>query len=369
MKSIRYALIGAGMMGHEHIRNIALLPGSEITAICDPNDEMRASATELAASLGSGQVKSADAPENIDLASCADCIVIVSPNHTHVDVMKSIADLHKPVLVEKPVCTSRQQLDYLTKNLHQIAAPVWVAMEYRYMPPTSRFIECVHGGDIGQLHMISIQEHRFPFLHKVDNWNRFAENTGGTLVEKCCHYFDLMCLLAQATPTRVYASGGNDVNHKNESYNGRVPDIIDNAYAIVDFDSGIRAMLDLCMFADGADPQETITCIGDRGKLEVRLPGPQRLWPGITQREPELVHMDRVNRPPTYETIEIDEQLLTAGDHHGSTYYQHVKFAEVVRGQGQVEVSLTDGLRAVAMGLAAEESARTGQAVEVQAVV
>jgi len=233
------------------------------------------------------------------------------------------------------------------------------------MPPTALFIDAVHSGDIGRMQMLSIQEHRFPFLDKVDHWNRFAENTGGTLVEKCCHYFDLMCLLTRATPTRVYASGGNDVNHRDEIYHGKSPDIIDNAYAIVDFDTGVRGMLDLCMFADGADPQETITAIGDRGKMEVRLPGPQRLWPGITQREPELVRMDRKQRPPRYQSIAIDETLLTAGDHHGSTYYQHLKFADVVRGSGKVEVALPDGLRAVAMGLAAEESVRTGQAVSI----
>ena len=40
--------------------------------------------------------------------------------------------------------------------------------------------------------MLSIREHRLPFLQKVDDWNRFNKNTGGTLVEKCCHFFDLM---------------------------------------------------------------------------------------------------------------------------------------------------------------------------------
>jgi predicted dehydrogenase len=55
---------------------------------------------------------------------------------------------------------------------------------------------------------------------------------------------------------------------------------------------------------------------------------------------------------------------LAAGDHNGSTYYQHQRFNAAVRGQGAVEVSLTDGLTAVLMGLAAQESARTGQAID-----
>jgi hypothetical protein len=54
---------------------------------------------------------------------------------------------------------------------------------------------------------------------------------------------------------------------------------------------------------------------------------------------------------------------LAAGDHNGSTLYQHQRFNAVVRGQGQVEVGLGDGLAAVLIGLAAQESARTGQAI------
>jgi hypothetical protein len=41
-------------------------------------------------------------------------------------------------------------------------------------------------------------------------------------VEKCCHFFDLMTLIADSMPVRVMASGGQDVNHLDESYHGEV---------------------------------------------------------------------------------------------------------------------------------------------------
>lgn len=41
-------------------------------------------------------------------------------------------------------------------------------------------------------------------------------------MEKCCHFFDLMRLFAGANPVRVMASGGVDVNHKDEIYDGKV---------------------------------------------------------------------------------------------------------------------------------------------------
>lgn len=59
-------------------------------------------------------------------------------------------------------------------------------------------------------------------LLQVDNWNRFNKNTGGTLVEKCCHFFDLMNLITGATPVRILASGAQSVNHLDENYGGEV---------------------------------------------------------------------------------------------------------------------------------------------------
>ena len=98
-------------------------------------------------------------------------------------------------------------------------------MEYRYMPPVQKMIQEIDSNKIGKLKMLSIREHRFPFLKKVDDWNRFQINTGGTLVEKCCHFFDLMRLITNSEVTQVYASGDQSVNHLNENNNGKVPDI------------------------------------------------------------------------------------------------------------------------------------------------
>ena len=67
----------------------------------------------------------------------------------------------------------------------------------------------------------------------------------------------------------VFASGAQRVNHLDESYGGRTPDIPDNAYGIVEYPSGARAMLDLCMFAENSVDNEHITVVGDEGKLGV----------------------------------------------------------------------------------------------------
>ena len=46
-----------------------------------------------------------------------------------------------------------------------------------------------------------------------------------------------------------------------------MPDILDNAYVIVDYDNGVRSMLDLCMFAEGSQNEQEICVVCDNGKV------------------------------------------------------------------------------------------------------
>jgi myo-inositol 2-dehydrogenase / D-chiro-inositol 1-dehydrogenase len=359
----RYGIIGCGMMGQEHLRNIALLPGAQVKRIFEPDAQMLSGSLALAPGA-----QSAASLAEVVQAEDVDCLLIASPNFCHADQLREIARLRPlPVLLEKPACTSLDDVRSLAAMQASYPAHIWVAMEYRYMPPVTALAKEVHGQQhTGLVKMISIREHRFPFLVKVGDWNRFNRYTGGTLVEKCCHFFDLMRHLTQSEPVRVYASAGVDHNHLDERYPEGTPDILDNAFVIVDFASGQRAMLELCMFAEGARFQEEISVVGPLGKAECFVPGPGRFWPAHLGEAPvpKLVISPREPKGPRELDVPVDPQALAAGDHNGSTLYQHQKFNAVVRGQGAVEVSLRDGLAAVIMGLAAQESARTGQAVD-----
>jgi predicted dehydrogenase len=84
----------------------------------------------------------------------------------------------------------------------------------------------------------------------------------GTLVEKCCHFSDLMNLIIGANLVQVIASGSHDVNHKDEEYDGKILDILDNAYVIVEYDNGSRAMLNLCMFVEGGKNEQEVCVAG-----------------------------------------------------------------------------------------------------------
>lgn len=366
MEMVNYGLIGCGMMAREHIQNINLLPHGRVSVVYDPVRNLAESAAILAGEGGSAAPATvAETLDDLLAFEDLDAIVIVSPNYLHVAQLREIvAKRPLPILCEKPLYTDPADAAVLGGLFKGYAHPVWVAMEYRYMPPVAALIEQAQQAT-GGIAMLTIREHRFPFLPKIGDWNRFNENTGGTLVEKCCHFFDLMRVILKSEPVRVMASAGQTLNHKDEEYDGRVPDIWDNGYVIVDFASGARAMLELCMFAEGSEYQEEISAVGPKGKIECLVPGPGRFWPEKLGPAPvpQLIISPRAPKGPITMDIPVDPTLLEAGDHNGSTFYQHQRFNAVVRGQGGVEVTLTDGAKAVAMGIAAQESAATGQAV------
>jgi predicted dehydrogenase len=345
---LRYGIIGSGMMGIEHMWNIRIAPDSVVAAYADPHETSRGWGRDNSDPEARAYQDYRDLLADPDV----DAVVISTPNFTHAEVLRDAFRSDKHILVEKPLCTNLEDCQWVVEAAEKHPGVVWVAMEYRYMPPAARLIEAVRSGAIGTLRMLSIREHRMPFLPKVGDWNRFNRNTGGTLVEKCCHFFDLMKLIVDDRPRRVFASGGQDVNHLDERYDGETPDILDNAYAVIDFEGGCRALLDLCMFAEGSRNHNEISAVGDAGKVECSVPDSNVT---IGMRHPRSIETHHVA---------VDEKILKAGFHHGSTYYEHLAFQRAVRGSGPVEVSAEDGLWAVAMGVAAQRSIEEGRPVD-----
>jgi myo-inositol 2-dehydrogenase/D-chiro-inositol 1-dehydrogenase len=340
---LRYGIIGVGMMGCEHIRNLNAIDGCAVVAYADPHEPSRKNAASLVGDA-TGYVDYLDmiASEQLDV------VVIATPNHKHKSVFDDVVKRDAHVLVEKPLgidVVECQRMIATDKKYQKSGRVVWVGLEYRYMAPTNRLIDEINSGVCGDVKMISIREHRFPFLQKVENWNRFSRNTGGTLVEKCCHFFDLMTIVAKSRPIGVYASGAQDVNHLDEIYGGVRSDILDNAYVVVDFANGVRGMLDLSMFAEGSKNEQEICVVGSRAKIEAMMPE------SIVR-----IGSRKSGREGVVEVSVSQTSEVVPGFHGGASYLEHRAMQKAIRKGLKPEVTLEDGLLSVAMGQAAHLS-------------
>lgn len=372
-KHIRYGIIGTGMMGIEHIENILALDNTSVAAIADTDPTSR----ENGATHGGPDCTVYERYEDLLADDLVDAVVVVTPNFTHIGVMRDVFASGKHVLCEKPLCTTTADCETLIELSTGYDGVVWVGLEYRYMPAVSALLDEVRAGFVGDVQMVAIREHRFPFLIKVDNWNRFTRNSGGTLIEKTCHYFDLMNLIIGERPVQVFASGGQNVNHLDEVYDGEQSDILDNAFVIVDYPNGVRAMLDLCMFAEATKDQEELSVVGSTGKLDARIPTSEL---HLGKRSGEgLSDIGQVETRPI-----TNDEIRHTGLHHGASYLEHVDFAEAVRahrdagggdaGASAVDalgtlVSLEDGLWSVAIGDAAHRSIAENRPVRLDEIL
>jgi len=368
-QTIRYGVIGCGSMGREHILNLQSTDDCIVTALFDPHAASVNAALALCRNVAMQPRVFDSVGALLDSGMC-DAVVVATPNYTHAGILREVlaADVH--LLAEKPLVTKMEdglELVRLGQSRKKLA---WVAQEYRYMPPVAELIRLVHAGECGQVHQVAIREHREPFYPKVGDWNRFTANTGGTLVEKCCHYFNLMDHILQEKPLKVFASGGQRVNHLDEKYDGKTPDILDSAFVIVEYPGGARASLDLCMFAENSVDSEVISVVGSEGKIESLIPsltlrvgkradwGKREVW-GQQSGTGRGVATRRV----------WDTNIRYGGQHFGASWIEHQKFAKAIREGLPAEITLEEGLRSVATGMAAHRSIETGLPVMLRDII
>jgi len=368
--TIRYGVIGTGMMGGEHILDLNHVAGAQVVALADPV------ATSLEWGLGcvgdgpdgaAARERTVAYSDHRDLLADpnVDVVVVTSPNHTHAAVLADALATDKHVLIEKPLCTTVDDCKRVVEAAARRDALTWMGQQYRYMPTPAAILDLIDTGVCGTTRMVSIREHRNPFLHKVGDWNRFSRNTGGTLVEKCCHFFNLMHLVAGAHATRVMASGGQDVNHLDEYYeiDGRLErsDILDNAFVIVEFANGVRGALDLCMFAEGGRYEQELTITGDAAKLESTVPG-DTVWVG--ERSKAAGHTHHMGMGVREVAAPMDPRVPYPEFHAGASYMEHLFLAEAIRAGEPAAVTVEEGMWAVAIGAAAHRSIDERRPVE-----
>lgn len=356
---VRYGIIGVGAMGREHAENLRFIEGATVTAISDPDEGSRT----LAQNQIGNEVKVFTDHKELLNSGLVDAVIIATPNFTHVDILKDALATSLHVFIEKPLCTTIEDCMKVIEWSKNRSGLVWMGLEYRYMPPVAELITIVHQGGVGEVQQVAIREHREPFYPKVGNWNRFTSKTGGTLVEKCCHYFNLMDHISQERPVKVFASGGQRVNFLDEVYDGKPADMLDSAYVIVEYPSGKRAMLDLCMFAENTIDKEHISVTGNEGKIESFLPSLE-MRHGKRSAVGNFKNWTYDASKPKVEVRKVwDESIKYSGFHYGASYLEHVKFFKAIKNGGNPEVTLEDGLRSVATGLAAQKSIAEGRPV------
>lgn len=171
---IRCAILGTGMMGQEHVSYLlGYSHHARIDFLCDPHRPSLDKALEVYQEFAQDEHRPRLLDSEDDLVKNVDeidLLVIASPNYRHTEQLLRFGKYNLTILVEKPVAVNPQQLVQLQDLLSTCQARIWVAMEYRFMPAIHKLLQLLP--EIGDVKMVTIRENRYPFLHKIGNWNR-----------------------------------------------------------------------------------------------------------------------------------------------------------------------------------------------------
>lgn len=355
----KFNIIGAGMIGQEHMRVTMLEGRAVIHGIYDKNSYSINQAKKMFASLYPDiELKVYDTLSDACNDPEVDGLIICTPNFSHIEIVREAIQSGKNILMEKPMVTTLEDAFEMRKIAQDYPAVFQVGLQYRYKAIYSESRkEVLEKKALGDVKTITIVEHRIPFLDKIGQWNKFSEYSGGTLVEKCCHYFDLFNIFAQSKPKYVYAVGGQDVNFINFEYNGKKSDILDNAIVTVVYENGVKCNFNLCMFAPMF--YEEITICGDQGRI--------RAWENenYLPEEGSLTHFEMFcadHRPSVISTPCYPKTIQSSG-HMGGTYFEHKYFVDNIEGKERDTATMEEGFWSVIIGIAAERSVKTGKII------
>ncbi|MEO1421024.1 MAG: Gfo/Idh/MocA family oxidoreductase [Pseudomonadota bacterium] len=353
-------VIGTGTIGQEHMRVCQLAGRARVGGVFDSQSQ------SVDVALRNFSEISQDKPTVFDTleAACNDpdatALFICTPNHTHLEVLRTAMASGKPIFVEKPMATTLSDALAMVELVERYESFVQIGLQYRYKAPyVEARHEALNRGVLGDIKTISMAEYRPAFLDKVNQWNKFSRHSGGTLVEKCCHYFDLMNLFAGARAKRVFASAGQAVNFVDFEYDGERSDIDDHAFVIVEYENGIRANFTLNMFCPKF--REELVLVGTDGKLTA-IEQFDFLSTASAESHVAIEHPE----PAASRQIAVGYPAVVEGSgHHGATWFEHLAFYDQLEGKTVDCATAVEGLWSVLVATAAQQSAASGMPVEI----
>lgn len=138
-----------------------------------------------------------------------DCVIVCSVDSTHADYIVRSLRAGCDVIVEKPLATTVAQLRAIETAAQNSKGRVHVAFNYRWMPFCTKVWELIHAREIGRIQHVHF-EYMLDTKHGADyfrRWHARMENSGGLLVHKATHHFDLINWWLNSIPESVAANG------------------------------------------------------------------------------------------------------------------------------------------------------------------
>lgn len=433
--STRYAVIGLGNRAQMYLDAIAgpHADVAELVVLADTNPGRAEYHKQHFLAAGGSEpeggialVDPTDVRQLID-DHRVDRVIVTTPDHLHADYIVASLEAGADVVVEKPLTIDVAGVQRIHDAVERTGRDVVITFNYRYSPRNSALKQVIASGEIGDILSVTF-EWVLDTAHGADyfrRWHREKKNSGGLLIHKASHHFDLVNWWLADVPARVFASGGvrfygrdaadvrglppqpergthdgphtpfeldlrsdqrlKELYYDNEHHDGylRDQDVFapgvtteDNLAVIVDYQRG--ATLSYALNAHAPWEGYRVAFNGTRGRAELEVierPAVLVDDDGTTIVDPSAVaERDTEGLRGQGQRLTVQRHFETArevpipegqGGHGGG---DALLLADVFVGPGDDPLGrpsdYRDGIRAVAVGICGNESIATGRAVD-----
>jgi len=209
--SRRYAVVGLGARAQLFTEGV-VRRDADLVGFCDVNPTRMAVHNRL---LKEGH----DLPEVPAYAAAdfrkmlveqrVDSVIVTSVDRTHDDYIVAALEAGCDVITEKPMTIDAERCRRILAATSASPGSVRVAFNYRYNPVHAEVREVLASGAIGEIGSVHF-EWLLDVRHGADyfrRWHRDKANSGGLMVHKATHHFDLVNWWLASDPVTVYADG------------------------------------------------------------------------------------------------------------------------------------------------------------------
>ena len=210
---MKYAIVGTGGRHQMYRRAVTEThaKGNALVALCDVNDKRLAlSVSEAPMQPGNGIATYLAADFDRMLAEQKPDVVIVTvPDDLHDEYIVRALHAGCDVMTEKPMTVNLDKLKRVLDAQRQTGRKVTVTFNYRYTPARTQIKDLLMAGTIGEIEAVDFRWY-LDRVHGADyfrRWHRNKARSGGLLVHKATHHFDLMNWWLSSTPKTVAANG------------------------------------------------------------------------------------------------------------------------------------------------------------------
>ncbi len=202
-KKLKVAVIGLGNMGKHHVRNYHELPDSELTCVCDLQENI---SNEFA------EKYNCNAYTNIEKmieSEIIDAVSITVPTMYHYDIAKKIIEKKINVLIEKPICETVEKANKLIRLAKENNVVIMVGHIERFNPAVIKLKEIIKEGKLGKItSLISRRVGAFPAQIKDAN----------VIIDLAVHDIDIFSYMLDKQPDNIYANAGRALINGREDY-------------------------------------------------------------------------------------------------------------------------------------------------------